>query len=125
WASTRASRTGRPNMAGGWRSGSGRWRDLPPRPASSRGDRNYVLVDLSGDSASHPHSSCPGLTRASTSWAPRGKRNVDGRDELGHDGGGLFVHRTMPHRAPLLRIAHQRDEAVDAVHEFAVGQGKE
>src|SRR5882762_4255123 len=31
----------------------------------------------------------------------------------------------MPRHPPLPRITHQRDEAIDAVHEFAVGHGDE
>jgi hypothetical protein len=30
-------------------------------------------------------SSCPGLSRASTSLQPSSKKDVDGRDEPGHD----------------------------------------
>ena len=33
------------------------------------------------------NSSCPGLSRASTSWLPLSKKDVDGRDKPGHDDG--------------------------------------
>jgi penicillin-binding protein 1C len=32
------------------------------------------------------HSSCPGLSRASTSYSGDSKKDVDGRDKPGHDG---------------------------------------
>jgi penicillin-binding protein 1C len=41
-----------------------------------------------------PHSSCPGLTRASTTFAAK-KEDVDGRDKPGHDGGGRGWRRRI------------------------------
>ena len=36
-----------------------------------------------------------------------------------------LLRRSMRQRLALLRVAHQRDEAIDAVHELAVGHGDE
>jgi penicillin-binding protein 1C len=38
------------------------------------------------EAGSHSSSSCPGLSRASTSTLARGEEDVDGRDKPGHDG---------------------------------------
>src|SRR5262245_47676027 len=98
-------------MAGGSRSGSGPLTALLRQPASSRSARDYVVVGA----IARPASSLvmPGLAPGIHVSAPRRKKDVDGRDKPGHDG-GLFVHHAMPHRPPLLRVTYQRDEAVDA-----------
>ena len=54
----------------GWRTAR-RWR--PAAPGSQSATR----------------SSCPGLSRASTSWLHLSKKDVDGRDEPGHDEKGI------------------------------------
>jgi 2,4-dienoyl-CoA reductase-like NADH-dependent reductase (Old Yellow Enzyme family) len=48
-ASIRGSRTGRPNMAGGSRSGSGPWTALPLRPALSRDAREFLTAVIASE----------------------------------------------------------------------------
>ena len=55
--------------------------------------------------------SCPALCRASTSFLQRHKKDVDGRDKLGHDEKDFFLSalQSLQKRSPYFR-PHSEDE---------------
>src|SRR5437588_11800949 len=54
------------------------------------------------------NSSCPGLSRASTSLKQRGTKDVEGRDEPGHDGGRSTRRSSMTLFAEISPAADER-----------------
>src|SRR5258707_4303068 len=71
------------------------------------GVREGVFVnDLRNEISSAVHSSCPGLTRASTSYFLCGRKNVDGRAKA--SGSAAVLQTAMPSR-----------DGVTTVHELA------
>ncbi len=53
-------------------------------------------VGIGGNAEMLPLSSCPGLSRASTSWLHVSKKDVDGRDKPGHDEKGNLKSASSP-----------------------------
>src|SRR2546423_3689152 len=59
------------------------------------------------------NSSCPGLSRASTSWRFRSKKNVGGRDKPGHDERTNVAWRELALARRFQPLEQKRQQRVD------------